>query len=337
MAGQKVQNIVKLLNQLLLTGFAKTYQNHDPALSSLAYTLVTGQKASVKYLFYQFISGLKLFTGNRVYDSFPDTYNFVVANKKFDKGLVIDVDELEEGIEIGNDGQLIGADPYSASINSLMMMAMDHPFELIMTLMENGTSSTPLSGEGIGDVITALDGQVLFATTHDYGPVAGTQSNIYTGTGSTLAQLKADILGILSRFSGFYYVQNGSANAKKRKLNQRVTKIKIHCPVEMLGKFIDLKNTTSIAATGDNTVRGFIQDVIGHQFTDKNDYYVELVDTENVFMRPFLNQRRTAPKLDLPKPDDESVKQNDAYQYGVRYKGMVGIGAWWKIIKVTNS
>ena len=333
----KINAIVKKLNQLLLTGFAKTYMEHNPVLSSLAATVVTGNKSSVKYLFYQFVSGLRKFTGNRVYDSFPDTYNFVIYNEKFDKGLEIDVDDLEEGMEISADGQLIGADPYTLTINSMSSMAKDHPFEMMVTLIENGTSTTPLTTEGIGATITALDGKALFSATHDYSNVAGTQSNILTGTGIALANLEADLLSVISAFAGFYYKQNGTINSKKRSLNRSVTKVNIHCPVEMLGIFTKLKSTAAIAATGDNVVGSYIQNIVTHQFTDTNDWYVELVDAENPFMRPLLNQVRKAPMLSLGQMTDESVKQNDKLQYGVRYKGMVGIGAWWKMLKVTNT
>lgn len=333
---KKLENILLRFNQIAKTGFAKSYQEHDPRLSSLAISVNSSSVASIKYLFYQFISGLRLFTGNRIYDSFPDTYQFAVANKTFDKALEILVDTFEEAVKIGNDGKLEGIDPYTATINSLGPLAKDHPFELMVTMIENGTSSTPLSGIGIPDTITCLDTEPLFSLLHDYKDVPGTQENIMTGTGVTTASLKDDLLDALARFATFFYAQNGSANAEKRSLNKMITEFNIHCPVALFGKFVDLKKTEGIVARGDNTVSSFIKDIIPHQFTDVNDYYIELLNKENAFMRPFINQIRKLPIITLASPTDQSVKDNDMLQYGVRAKHMVGAGAWWKMIKVTN-
>lgn len=336
----RVEDLIVELNADVLAGFSQTYQTYTPALDSLAWTYSAEGVKSVHYLFNQFMNGLQKFTGQRKYDSLPDVFKMAVTNKTWDKGVLVAVDDLEEAARISEKGKIQGLDPYKQAINSLSSMAKDHPFDLMITAIENGTSTTPLSTVGIGDTVTGIDGQALFATTHSYASVAGTQSNIVSGSGTTIAQLEADLLSAMSRFAGFYFLQSGTDTSvkSKKKLNKVVTRVRIHCPVELFGLFTKLKNTNSIAIADDNTVKTLIADIQAWNFADANDWYIELLDTDGMpMMRPFINQIRKQPKLDLPSPDDESVKENDAYKYGVRYKGMVGIGAWWKLIKVTNA
>jgi phage major head subunit gpT-like protein len=106
-------------------------------------------------------------------------------------------------------------------------MAKDHPNELALDMLEVGDAAT---------YGTTFDTQNLFDTTHDYATAAGTQSNLLTGTGVTVATVIVDLGSAISALNAFYYKQGGTANSKKRKLNKNM-KLLVVCPDELFNVF----------------------------------------------------------------------------------------------------
>jgi hypothetical protein len=334
----KPQDLLIRLNQKALADFALTYREHNPKLASLAFTADSLGKDSIKHIFAQFLTGLRVFTGNRTYDNPAKNWELSVVNQTGDKGMTISVEDIMELASRGSDFDIDKAlESWIQTVALLGKMAKDYPFNHIAHIIENGTSGTPLAAFGIPATIVALDGQPLFSATHAYDSASGSLTNIQVGTGTSQAQLEADLVGIIGLLQSMTYSAPGAENSEKRFLNDNITLVNIHCPAVMLPKFRKLKAAQSVSVTGDNVISNtMINEIIPHPFTDVEDWYAEVVDAETPMMRPFVHQLKQSPRLDTPSMTDESVKQNDMLQYGVRTYHGIGIAAFWKLGKVAQ-
>ena len=334
----KPQDIVLKLNQKGKADFALEYTEHTPRLSSLAFNSDARNKDSIKQIFAQFLTGLRVFTGNRIYEKPSKNWDLVIHTQKGDKGLEVAVDDINELSEKGPNFDIDRAlETWISPLKLLGKMAKDYPFNHILHIIENGTSNQPLSAFGITAKIVGLDGEPLFSEDHAYDSVSGTFPNLHTGAGTSISQLETSLIAIVDLLQSMVYYPTGAQNSEKRFLNENISKVNIHCPAGLKTTFMKLKGSQSLSVTGDNVIApAIINEITSHPFTDPTDYYVEVVDAETPMMRPFINQQVYPPRLDTASMSDASVKENDMLRYGVRTKHGIGIGAFWKIGKVIN-
>jgi len=307
----------------------------------LAFNSPAVGKKSIKYIFAQFLTGLRKFTNNGIYENPAENWEMTVFNQIGDKGIQFDADDLQEIANKGSSFDIENAiETWVKTIAWLGMAAKDYPFNQMLQIIENGTSSTPLTALGINDTIVALDGQPLFSASHSYDSASGSLTNIQTGTGvDTITKLEIDLLGLVGKLQSMSYGATGAINGEKRLLNQNITSVKIHCPALLKPQFEKMRLSNSVSAlNGGNVVASaLVKEVMPHPFTDANDWYVEVLDAETPFMRPFMLQEVYAPRLDTPSMKDYSVVNNNKLQYGVRVKLGVGLAGFWKMGKVTNT
>jgi phage major head subunit gpT-like protein len=318
-----VKDLVARFNVVARTEYIKTYKSFDPKFSGLMFEYQSGAVASVDFPFVGFLRNMEEFNGTRTHQTFPEGHYFTVTNKEWDMAVDIRARHMKRAAQSTG---IAGLDMYRRRIAEMPKMIKDHPIELAFDMMEAGAAST---------YGTCFDGQNLYDTTHDYSDSAGTQNNIYTGTGVTAATLHADILGVIARFQSFYYnqqMENGTT--KKRKLNDGMAKPLIVAPVELHGVLFDLQTKATLATGETNSLQGRFDFTTKH-FTDTNDWYANLID--DPIFKPFLYQVEEYPVLDMPTPQDESYRERDVYSYGARGSYNVAYGAWWKTIKVTNA
>jgi hypothetical protein len=181
---------------------------------------------------------------------------------------------------------------------------------------------------------TSFDAQPFYSNTHSYSTSAGTESNIVSGTGTTISQLEEDIISVMSRFNSFTYEQSKNASAPNRKLNRSgANRMFILCPTALDGVFFNLRHK-AFFGDSDNVVRNIFEYESNPNLTNPNNWYAFLTD-DRIF-KPFLFQKEINPRLDLPKMSDESVKNNQQLRWGGHMRMNVAYGSWWKSIKVTN-
>lgn len=317
-----IPDLVAEFNIVARTEYNKAYQSFEPQFSALMFEYQSGPVETMNFPFFEFLHGMEEFTGSRTHKLFPEGYKFQVVNKEWDMAVDIRMKDLDRAAQVSS---LNGLNPYKTRIAELPRIAKDHPVELAFEMLEAGDANT---------YGTCFDGQNLFDTTHSYSLAAGTQSNIVTGTGTTVDQIHADVLSALSRLNGFYFNQGGTTNAKKRKLNPVVGRFLIVAPDELYGQLYELQTKSRLASSGDNTLLNRF-DFVTRPFTDANDYYVCLVNDPT--FRPFLYQIEKAPMLDVPNPNDESMRERKVATWGVYGRYNVAYGAWWKTVQVTNT
>lgn len=327
MAGtsQAMKNLVDALSVKVTADTVKILQEYNPKIkSSLIKQYNMGLGASQTYPFAEFLGDLTEMTGDRKFQDMPEGFKFTVTNKKWDKGVRVKEEDVERAAALASlNAQMAALDFYKQKINELPILAKRHPVKRALTFLENGDAST---------YGTCFDGQNLFDTTHAYDVVAGSQTNIVSGTGATtLATIHADVLSAVALLKGFTYT---AADDSLEPLNEDVSKVMIVGPVELETLFLQLKTQENISTTVKNSLFGMV-DYVTRPFTDKTDYYVLCDDNEP--LKPIIYQEEVAPKLDVPSPNDESVKKSGFYEYGIRYRGEVAYGAWWKAVMVTNS
>lgn len=325
MAGiaQSMKDLVNTFNLRVIADFLQTLKDYNPALkNTLIKEYKTGPVASQNYFFADFLGDLQEMTGDRKFEDMPDSYKFIISNKKWDKGVRVKEEDIERAAALSSVNQQIAAlDVYRQKINELPILAKRHPVKRALTMVEAGEAST---------YGTCFDGQCLYDTTHAYDIKAGSQNNIVTGTGTTLAQVHADILSAIGALKGFTYTAGGSTEF----LNEEVTKVMCLIPAALEPVFFQLKNQSELSAGVKNLVQGMF-DYQLRPFSDANDYYVFADDNSN--FKAIIHQEEVAPKLDTASPNDESVKKTGFYEYGVRYRGNQAYGAWWKTVKVKNT
>lgn len=320
-----VKTLIAQFNVIVRTEYNKKYQEFEPKFKDLLFEYESGPVETVNFPFFGFLKGMEEFTGSRKHELFPEGYNFTVVNKEWDTAVDIPRKDVERASQVNS---LKGLNIYRQRISEMAAIVKDHPIEMAFDMLEAGDAST--YGE-------SFDGQTFFDTTHAYGTSAGTQNNIYTGTGTSDVSLHADIIGVRSRFASFYYYQgqdSTEASRKKRKLNKQADRMLIVCPVELDGLFADLQNKTLLTDGSTNTLKGAF-DYVSLHFTDTGDWYA-LLTGDSVF-RPFLYQVELPAELDMPTMQDESARERKILSYGAYGRYNVAYGAWWKAIMIQNS
>lgn len=316
-----VKALLALFNAAAKTQFNLAYQTVEPQIKGLLYEYPSGPVETVNFPFFGFFTGMSLFTGTSQFESFPEGYKFEITNKEYQGGVEIKAADIERAANVNN---IAGLNIYKQRIGEMPQMAKDHPNELALDMLEVGDAST---------YGTCFDQQNLFDTTHDYATAAGTQSNLLTGTGTTVAGLITDLNSALGALNGFYFTQGGTANSKKRKLNKTL-KLLVVCPDELFASFEAIRTQSFINSTENNWKGRF--DLVSRPFTDTNDWYLINVDqTDNLGL--FLYQVEKPTELEMPTVNDESYKMHKRFKWSAYGRYAVAYGAWWKGVMTTNS
>ncbi|MCA9405057.1 MAG: Mu-like prophage major head subunit gpT family protein [Candidatus Omnitrophica bacterium] len=319
------KDLVAEFNVVARIEYNRAYQEFSPKFNDLLYEYESGPVAESSFPFFEFLKGMEEFTGTRTHQTFPSGYKFTVQNKEWDMAVDIYRKDWERASNMGA-MRLKGLNPFKLRISEMPKIAKDHPIELAFDMLEAGDAST---------YGTTFDLQNFFDTTHNYGVVAGTQSNLLTGTGTTEANVEADLSSVAQAFDGFYYAQGGTGNAKRRKLNKNWDgTMRIVCPIGLGETFRKLNTKDRLSNGESNPWKGRL-DVVTKHFTDTNDWYAVLVD--DPIFRPFLYQVEMPVELDMPTLQDDSYREHKKLSYGAYGRYNVAYGAWWKAIQVANS
>lgn len=319
-----LKDLFEQFNIAANTAFNKGYMELDPQLALLAYKFNSGNVSSTKFPITKIMSKIAKFTGNRVHSNPAEGFYVTITNEEYDGAVDIPRRDLLRAQQANS---ITGLDMYVKEIEALGAEAKDQPYEDVLTLLENGHAST----YGL-----TFDGQTLFDTDHAFDNKAGSQSNLLTGTGTTAAQIAADLKAAMSAIRGFYYTMDsaGSANAKKRKLNKAPSFVVV-CPDALVQTFEDL-NKAEYLSSSTNTIKGMLSGIISRPFTDANDWY--LVDVSEAGVKPFIISEEEAPKIQAPMMNDAALQEHKVMTWGI--EGMSygkAYGAWWKIVKTTNT
>lgn len=233
-------------------------------------------------------------------------YNYSIKNKSFEVSIEVNREALED-------------DKYGMirpRIAQLGQEAARYPAELAITTL------------AAGDAAACYDGANYFATTHSEES-SGTQSNLLTGSGTTLSAFRTDFLAMRTAMRRF-------KDGKGRTMNLRPDLVII--PPELQDITEQLFNTNIIALSSgsqqSNILQGTADVMVDPYLTDVNDWY-GLCTTQ--VLKPLIFQQRKAPEfVSLDNPTDVNAFLRKKFFYGVDSRFNVGYGIWQLAVKTTN-
>lgn len=235
-------------------------------------------------------------------------YNFTLKNKTFQAGIEV----KRETIEDDKIGML------APRLAQLGLEAARHPGELIFSLVEQNPD--------------AYDGKALFANDHSVGD-SGTIDNLLAGSGTTVAQVKADIIAVRTEMVGW---KDDQGRVAGNRLNAFMV------PPALFPVFWEALNpgaangATPImpAQGGKFTAAGYT--VIENAFlTNDVDWYAMALSPAN---RPFVFQDRLPPALEgVTNPNTETGIILNRFIYSVRARYNAGPADFMTIAKVDNT
>jgi len=231
-------------------------------------------------------------------------YEYKIPNKDYEATLQVDRNSMKD--------DRMGA--VKIRIDDLARKARIHPRKLFFELVQTG------------EVAICYDGQPFFSASHQEGN-SGVQSNIQTGTGVSLAQIKADLDEAEAKLLSFKDDQGEPWNEGEVRLG-------IVCHPKMKRKFEELNTLTMINNT-ENGMKGRISQITySSRLADENDYYVADI-SEGI--KPVVKQNRQDPEFNSLEGDSDNGFMRKQYLYGIDYRVGFGFGLWQKMVKVKNA
>lgn len=324
-------DVVADFNLSAQTEFNKQYEMLEPAFKNAAFRFNAGAVANSKFFINMLFGDVKEWKGTQEYRSVDKIISQQINHVEyFAEGIPIPIREFKRAMAANS---ITGLDMYIKNIGSLAPRAKDAPYELMIDYLEAGEAST---------YGTCFDNQNFFDTTHSFNDTAGTQSNLVTGTGISLAQLSADLKTAISELKGYYFETDtgNTATKKRRLLNKGQMKLVVVAPSDLYAKLMDLRTLELIVVdsnggTQSNSLRNSFE-LVAHPFADANDWYVMELSESTV--KPFLISVEDEGSLHTPQENSEALVNLQQLRYafnGLSYG--VAYGAWWKAIKVKNS
>lgn len=240
-------------------------------------------------------------------------HNYTIRNKHFESTIEVDRDTYED-----DKLQLI-----RPRIQQLALEAARYEDELVFTTLTGGTAAL------------CYDGQYFFDTDHvDPGATYQTsQSNLLSGTGTSLAQIRTDYETARAAMMNF---KDGEGRPMS------ITPTHIVCPPALEGQFRQLLNSEffnagAVAAPVSNVWKGTADLIVSPYLTADSavDWYLLACDMP---VKPLIFQMRKRPEFAaLDNPNDEGAFMRRSYKYGVDARYNAGYGFWQLAVKVNNT
>lgn len=268
----------------------------NPTLIQLA-TQIPSTAASESYAWLGSVPSVREWVGEKRAKQLKD-YSYTLRNKDYEVSIEIDRNDLD-------DDQISA---HNIRIADLVGRMRAQPIKMISDLVKNGTT-----GE-------AFDGSAFFAN-------RSVNDNLLAGTGTTLAQLEADIDSTMQAMAAFKDDAGEALN---------IVPNVIVCPPALLNKFKKLVNSQAspTATAGVNTYNPYAGEFVvisDARLTDSNDWYAFCTTLP---LKPFVFQTRKAAE---PVFDDTLVKRTRMYYYSAEMRGNAGYGFPQLAAKVVNS
>jgi len=234
-------------------------------------------------------------------------YDYQIKNKDYEATIQVDRNTIE-------DDQMNSVKP---RINDLAVRAKQHPRKLFLEALVNGATAL------------AYDGQAFFSASHSEG-MSGTMSNIVTGTGTTEAQIGADLDSAVLVMASYKDDQGAPFNED---IDDNA--LMLVAPIQLKATMIRLFGNETLANGATNPYFGRITKIIySTRLEDVNDWYILNVSQG---MKPFIQQNRQAPRFGALEGSSDRGFMSRRYVYGVDYRVGFGYGLWQLAVKVVNA
>lgn len=292
------------LEKALRADFMKAYESTESTALMGSAMKVNSAAASEKFGWLGQAPTMQEFKDEKVPKGLLD-FDYTIRNVPYEATLKVDKFALRndqmQGIQV--------------RIRDLAARAKIFPAKLLMELVKAGTSQL------------CYDGLAFFSASHVEGS-SGTQSNLLTGTGVTLATLKADFNAAVAAMLSYKDDQGEPFYEDELGMD-----LLIVCPPALKALFMELMNS-NIISQSDNSLKGAAKVMSSSRLTDTNDWY--LFNNGGV-VKPLILQENTPVEFGALEGNSDEGFMRRMYHYGVEWYGNVGFGLWQKAIKTTNS
>ncbi len=233
-------------------------------------------------------------------------YNYEIINKHWESSIEVDRNTLED------DKYMLIA----PRIQQLGVEAARYPSELATDILVAGTAAL------------CYDGQFFFDTDHNEEE-SGDQDNDLTGTGVTLATVRADF--ITARTAMHTYV-----DGRGRPMNLQADAVMVEPTLRDVWE--QLVHTNMIALSSgtqqSNVLLGAVDILVNSYLSDVDNWY--LFCTTQV-VKPLIFQNRKNPEfVALDRPDGDTAFRTKQFMYGADARYNAGYGLWQMAILTTN-
>ena len=227
---------------------------------------------------------------------------FTIRNRAFESTIQIDQHDMDDD-QVGS---------FDIMIRLLVEAMMEKPRSLISDLIVNGTSG--LAYDGVAFFSNASGARII--------------DNLLAGTGTTLAQLSADLDTVRAAMMAFVFESGGAP------LN--IVFDTIYCPPALTGNFERLFQSRAdpAATAGTDTFNPWAGKAVvvpDARLSDATDWYA--ARTGGV-LKPLIWQTRSPPKGVV---DDSHVKRDHMIDASSEMRGNAGYGLPHLMVKVVNS
>lgn len=263
-------------------------------------TRVPSNSTQEKYGFLGDVPEVKEWIGDKTFGNL-EGYDYTLVNKDYYTGIGIDRNEIE-------DDQMGIVRP---RIQMMVQRIRQYQGKLIANLIINGASNN------------AYDSNAFFSNR------TSPNDNLLSGTGTTIAQIQADIYSARAAMMKF---QSDTGEVLGFLMDTIV------CPPELEGKMFEAVYSASGVTASDtasntaNPINTWIQNVIVlPNASDANDWYGFATGFP---LKPFFYQDRKSP---VPVLDEGQVKRNRHLGFSAEMRGAAGYGMFHMGVKTVNT
>lgn len=295
----------------LATGFKATLVKEigalpEPELLNPLCEQLDVDKETVTHEFLGQSPQMTAFEGERKYGALVDR-GYSITNQPYDAALLFSREDIKRNT----------TNSFTRRIQGLASVASNHPTKLIMDTIIAGTAGL------------CYDGDEFFDATHRaLQSEGGTQSNLLTGTGVTVAQISADIAAAIAAMRNFTS-ENGEP-AHQGKLSDLLFVV----PAALETNFRTILGATAISST--TNIQIGIGDLYpSARLSDVNDWY--LFNTGSPAGKPLIYQVEQGLETDFVGTNSQLWTEKRQMAFGVSTVVGAGYGMWQSAIKTTNT
>jgi phage major head subunit gpT-like protein len=299
-----------LINQPTLEainkGFSRRFQDAFTGQKPMYPMICTEIPSAAKEEVHGFLDRIpkaREWLGERVINNLA-AREFAIKNRHFENTFAVDRDDIED--------DRIGI--YNPSLDMLGQDAAMYPDDLILALLEAGTTGL------------CYDGQYFFDTDHPKNiddATAGTQANLFTTTALNATNYGAK-RAAMRKLVG----------ADGRPLGVNPTHLIVPPALEETARLIlngDFVPNAAGTASETNVWKGTANLVVWDRLTSDSTWY--LVDQSKP-IRPFIFQNRKPPEFTyLTQPTADNVFMQKKFLYGYDARGNAGYALWFLAIR----
>lgn len=240
-----------------------------------------------------------------IFDGMSDA-SYTLAADTWAAGIVVKKEDIEDD-ELG---------ALRMRIMQLASVAALNPDRLVLQALIDGITNT------------CYDGAAFFSDSHPARGGAPAQDNLYTGTGTSTAQVSADYAGALAQMTSLV-AENGEPY-----FPGDLTELTIVAGPAMRKPLKEALGAELISNTSNVSVDGINNKILISSRCPDNDWY--MLHTGGP-VKPLIFLDRVAVKMTAQEDDSDNGFEREQHRFKVRARHTAGYAHWQDAIKINNS